>query len=225
MKLTRKKAIKITNALENLLFCRSGEEKMRILCAKIRLLPFLGRKKTAVFLKKIFWLREILETDLQWAMAADPAAQSDGEIRLCYPGFYAVTVYRLAHELYLLDVPLLPRMMTEIAHSRTGIDIHPGACIGDHFFIDHGTGVVIGQTAVIGRGVKLYHGVTIGCKNMQGGQRLHGVKRHPTLQDYVTVYANATILGGDTVIGTRAIIGANAFVMESVAPGSIVTAK
>ena len=225
MKLTRRKVEKITNALQKLLFCEKLEEKLRIFQVKMMLRPLAGRKKTAALLEKIPWLREILQTDLQAAAAGDPAAESYEEIRLCYPGFYAITIYRLAHELYCLQVPLLPRMMTELAHARTGIDIHPGACIADHFFIDHGTGVVIGQTAIIGRGVKLYQGVTLGSRSTRGGQRLRGCKRHPTLQDYVTVYANATILGGDTVIGTNATIGANAFVVKSVAPGSIVTDK
>ncbi len=148
-----------------------------------------------------FWeavpgLREMLELDLQAAFAGDPAAESEEEILLAYPGFYAITVYRLANRLYGLGVPLVPRLMTEYAHSRTGIDIHPGATVGDGFFIDHGTGTVIGQTAVIGTGVKIYQGVTLGGLSTRGGQKLRGLRRHPTIGDGVTIYANATVLGG-----------------------------
>ena len=208
-------------SLQKLLFCKQYQENYRKMQVSNRLKPYLGKEKTTKFLKQIPWLRETLQTDLRAAATGDPAAESLEEIRLCYPGFYAVMVYRLAHELYLLNVPLLPRMMTELAHSRTGIDIHPGACIGSHFFVDHGTGVVIGQTAVLGRGVKLYQGVTLGSKSTRGGQKLRGTKRHPTVEDYVTIYANATILGGDTVIGARSTIGANAFIVTSVPPDTV----
>ena len=159
------------------------------------------------------------------AFEGDPAATGYDEIVLAYPGLYAITVYRLAHELYRLGVPLIPRMMTEIAHGTTGIDIHPGATIGSHFFIDHGTGIVIGQTTVIGDYVKLYQGVTLGGLSTRGGQSLAGVKRHPTIEDRVTIYAGATILGGDTVIGSGCVIGANAFITSSIPANTTVTMK
>ena len=170
------------------------------------------------FLSRIPPLRDILATDVQAALDGDPAAEDKDEIIFSYPGLFAISVYRLAHELYLLSVPLIPRIMTEYAHSITGVDIHPGAQIGSHFFIDHGTGVVIGQTTVIGNNVKLYQGVTLGALSTKGGQVLHGTKRHPTLEDDVTVYSGASILGGDTIIGQGVVIGSNVFVTKSV-PG------
>ena len=175
-----------------------------------------------------FWaqiprLRALAQTDVEAAFAADPAAENAEEIIFSYPGLYAVSVYRLAHVLYQLQVSRLPRIMTEYAHSRTGIDIHPGATVGDHFFIDHGTGIVIGQTTVIGNHVNLYQGVTLGGLSTRGGQSLRGQKRHPTIEDRVTVYANASILGGDTVIGHDSVIGANAFITRSVPPCTTVT--
>ena len=141
----------------------------------------------------------------------DPAAYNYNEIILCYPGLLAITTNRIAHELHLLGVPLIPRMMTEHAHSKTGIDIHPGATIGKNFFIDHGTGIVVGETTIIGDNVKVYQGVTIGALSTRGGQKLKGVKRHPTIEDNVIIYAGASILGGETVIGRGAVIGSNAF--------------
>ena len=158
-------------------------------------------------------------------LCAIAAAKGYDEIVLAYPGIYAITVYRLAHELYLLNVPLIPRMMTEIAHSTTGIDIHPGATIGAYFFIDHGTGIVIGQTTIIGEHVKLYQGVTLGGLSTRGGQSLAGAKRHPTIEDRVTIYAGATILGGETVIGSDCVIGANAFVTRSIPANTTVIMK
>lgn len=183
----------------------------------------VGPDQAAAFFGKIPHIRQLLELDLQAALDGDPAAQSRREILLAYPGFYAVTVYRGAHALYELQVPLLPRLLTEHAHSVTGIDIHPGAVIGSRFFIDHGTGVVIGQTAVIGNDVKLYQGVTLGGLSTRGGRSLQGVKRHPTIEDGVTIYANATVLGGETVIGSGSVIGANTFVTGSIAPGTRVS--
>jgi serine O-acetyltransferase len=147
------------------------------------------------------------------------------EIILAYPGLMATTVYRIAHELYKLDIPVLPRLMTEYAHSETGIDIHPGATIGKYFFIDHGTGIVIGETAVIGENVKIYQGVTIGALSTKGGQKLSGKKRHPTICDNVTIYAGASILGGDTVIGKNSVIGGNTFITRSVGPDTRVSMK
>lgn len=187
--------------------------------------PERVRNLSREYLDRIPTVRALVETDLEAAFAGDPAATGYDEIVLAYPGLYAISVYRLAHELYLLDVPLIPRMMTEMAHSTTGIDIHPGANIGSHFFIDHGTGIVIGQTTVIGDRVKLYQGVTLGGLSTRGGQSLAGVKRHPTIEDGVTLYAGATILGGETVIGKGCIIGANAFVTRSIPANTTVIMK
>ena len=180
--------------------------------------------ETAVdrFLARLPVLRRLLLLDIEAAMDGDPAARSFAEIIFAYPGFEAITIQRTAHELWNLQVPLLPRIMTELGHSRTGIDIHPGARIGESFFIDHGTGVVIGETAVLGRNVKIYQGVTLGALSFpkdERGRLVRGTKRHPTLCDNVVVYAGATILGGDTVIGEGAIIGGNTWVVESVPPG------
>lgn len=176
------------------------------------------------FMAQIPGVRRRLQTDLEAALEGDPAAESTEEILCCYPGFFAVTVYRLAHVLYGLNVPLLPRIMSEYAHSLTGIDIHPGAEVGDSFFIDHGTGVVIGQTARIGNHVKLYQGVTLGALSTRGGRSIQNIRRHPTIEDRVTVYAGATILGGKTVIGADSVVGANAFITASVPPGTVVRA-
>lgn len=177
------------------------------------------------FLNRIPKVRAKVETDLKAAFDGDPAATGYDEIVLAYPGLYAITVYRLAHELYKLNVPLIPRMMTEEAHSTTGIDIHPGATIGEYFFIDHGTGIVVGQTTIIGNHVKLYQGVTLGGLSTRGGQSLAGAKRHPTIEDDVTIYAGATILGGETVIGRGCVIGANAFVTKSIPANTTVIMK
>lgn len=168
------------------------------------------------FLKMLPEVRALLQTDVEAAFNGDPAARSFEEIILAYPGLEAIAIQRCAHLLYRSGVPLLPRMMTEWAHGRTGIDIHPGASLGSHFFIDHGTGVVIGETCQIGSHVKLYQGVGLVAKSLAAGQSLAGIKRHPTLEDHVTIYAGATIVGGDTVIGARSVIGANVFLMESV---------
>jgi len=177
------------------------------------------------FMEKIPQIREYLETDIQAAYDGDPAAESKAEIILSYPGLYAISVYRIAHELSLIGVPMMPRIMSEYAHSITGIDIHPGAVIGKYFFIDHGTGVVIGETTVIGEHVKIYQGVTLGGLSTKGGQNLKGVKRHPTIKDNVTIYSGSSILGGDTVIEEDVVIGGNTFVTESVAKGMRVTVK
>ena len=177
------------------------------------------------FLGAIPKLRAILATDAQAALDGDPAAGSVGEIIFCYPGFFAISVFRLAHELHLRGVPLIPRIMTEHAHSLTGVDIHPGATIDEYFFIDHGTGIVIGETTTIGKRVKIYQGVTLGALSTRGGQKLRGSKRHPTLEDEVTVYSGASILGGETVIGTGAVISGNVFVTKSVPEHTRVTVK
>jgi serine O-acetyltransferase len=168
------------------------------------------------FLAKLPKIRASLATDVEAAFDGDPAASGREEIIISYPGVYAISVYRLAHELYILGVPMLPRIMTEYAHSVTGIDIHPGAQIGDYFFIDHGTGIVIGETTVIGEHVKVYQGVTLGALSTKEGQRLKGKKRHPTVEDYVTIYSGASIFGGETVIGKNSVLGSNVFVTESV---------
>ncbi len=173
------------------------------------------------FLSKLPAVRAVLRTDLEAAFEGDPAAQSFEEVILAYPGLEAIATQRLAHLLYTEGLPLIPRMMTEWAHGRTGIDIHPGAQIGEYFFIDHGTGVVIGETCEIGAHVKLYQGVGLVARSLAAGQALKGRKRHPTIEDHVTIYAGATIVGGDTVIGARSTIGANVFIMESVPPDKL----
>ena len=178
-----------------------------------------------VFFDRLPSIREAIETDLLAAYDGDPAAGCFEEIILAYPGLMAVTVYRIAHELYLLQVPVLPRLMTEYAHSETGIDIHPGAVIGKYFFIDHGTGIVIGETAVIGNNVKIYQGVTIGALSTRGGQKLSGKKRHPTIGDNVTIYSGASILGGETLIGENSVIGGNTFITSSVPADTRVSMK
>ena len=182
-------------------------------------------KLTFAFLEKLPMIREYIDTDVEALFEGDPAAISKDEIIFCYPGLYAIFVSRVAHELYLLGVPLIPRIMTEHAHRRTGIDIHPGATMGKYFFIDHGTGVVIGETTVIGDHVKIYQGVTLGGLSTKGGQRLKNVKRHPTISDNVTIYSGASILGGETVIGKNVVIGGNCFITSSVPDGARVTVK
>ena len=177
------------------------------------------------FLHRIPALRELVNTDLEATFDGDPAAKSMEEIVLAYPGLLAITIYRIAHELFLLRVPLIPRMMTEYAHGRTGVDIHPGATIGRYFFIDHATGVVIGETSVIGEHVKIYQGVTIGALSTRGGQKLKEVKRHPTIEDNVTIYSGASILGGETVIGRNSVIGGNSFITRSIKPNTRVSIK
>lgn len=181
-----------------------------------RELLYEGEKLTLRFLERIKNIRELIQGDLQAAYDGDPAAFNKPEIIYSYPGLFAIMVNRIAHELYLLGVPLIPRIMTEYAHTQTGIDIHPGATLGKYFFIDHGTGIVIGETAVIGDNVKIYQGVTIGALSTRGGQKLHGKKRHPTIEDNVTIYAGASILGGETVIGHDSLIGGNAFITTSI---------
>lgn len=179
----------------------------------------------AQFLDQVPRVRELLGTDVQAAFDGDPAAQSTDETIFCYPGLFAIFVQRVAHEFYNMRVPLLPRIMTEYAHGLTGIDIHPGAKLGRGLMIDHGTGVVIGETTEIGNNVKIYQGVTLGALAPAFGQRLRGQKRHPTLEDHVTIYAGATILGGDTIIGRGALIGGNVFLTSSVPPLNQVSAE
>ncbi|MDO4260552.1 MAG: serine O-acetyltransferase EpsC [Eubacteriales bacterium] len=184
-----------------------------------------AQRYTVTFLSRIPHVRELLETDLEAAFQGDPAAKYRDEIILSYPGMLAITVNRLAHELFLLNVPLIPRIMTEYAHSITGIDIHPGATIGKYFFIDHGTGVVVGETTVIGDRVKIYQGVTLGALSTRGGQKLRNVRRHPTIEDDVTIYSGASILGGETVVGRNSVIGSNVFITSSIPADTKVSMK
>ena len=180
------------------------------------------------FLEKLPAIRASLMTDVQAAYDGDPASRNYDEVILCYPGLTAITIHRMAHELYKLDVPFLPRMMSEWSHAETGVDIHPGARIDDSFFIDHGTGVVIGETCEIGKHVKIYQGVTLGAISFdkdERGQLVRGTKRHPTIEDNVVIYANATVLGGKTVIGEGSVIGSSVWVTRSVESGTTVTSK
>jgi serine O-acetyltransferase len=179
-----------------------------------------GHEIALKVLENVPLIRKMLATDVRGAFDGDPAAKSYDEIIFSYPGIYAITVYRMAHELYHLNVPLLPRIMTEYAHSKTGIDIHPGAHINESFVIDHGTGVVIGETTEIGKNVRIYQGVTLGALSLpkDAGKQLRGKKRHPTIEDDVIIYSGATILGGDTIIGARSVIGGNVWITESVPP-------
>ena len=191
-----------------------------------------GRDAKAVvaqFVSRLPEVKRLVATDVQAAYEGDPAATSPMEVVMAYPGLYAVTIHRLAHELYNLKVPIIPRIMSELAHSKTGIDIHPGATIGERFFIDHGTGVVVGETTVIGKNVKLYQGVTLGAKSFQKdpetGALVKGIKRHPNVEDNVVIYAGATILGGDTTIGHDSEIGGSVWLINSVPPNSRVYNK
>ncbi|MCU0580278.1 MAG: serine acetyltransferase [Desulfobacterota bacterium] len=184
-----------------------------------------GQQEAVTLLKKMPGLRRLLADDVRAAYAGDPAAKTYDEIIFSYPSLAAITAYRIAHELVLQEIPLLPRMISEQTHSHTGIDIHPGARIGRHFFIDHGTGVVIGETTIIGDRVRLYQGVTLGALSLrmdQEGDLLRHSKRHPTIEDGVTIYAGATILGGDTIIGAGSVIGGNVWLTRSVPPGTTV---
>jgi serine O-acetyltransferase len=179
-----------------------------------------GQKFALTLLESIPSIRKILATDVQATYIGDPAAKSHDEIIFSYPGIFAITVYRVAHKLFEFKVPLLPRIMTEYAHSLTGIDIHPGANIGESFCIDHGTGVVIGETTVIGKNVRIYQGVTLGALSLpkNAGEQLRGKKRHPIIEDDVIIYSGATILGGDTIIGARSVIGGNVWITKTVPP-------
>ena len=182
----------------------------------------LARQTTLQFLSDLPEVRALLSTDVQAAFNGDPAALSPEEVIVAYPFIEAVAVQRLAHQLYKKEIALIPRIMTEWAHARTGMDLHPGAKIGTHFFVDHCTGTVVGETCEIGNHVKMYQGVGLVARSLTGGQQLRGKKRHPTIEDYVTVYAGATIMGGDTVVGAGSTIGANVFLTHSVPPNSLV---
>lgn len=182
-----------------------------------------NESKAKLFFDRIPELYRILRTDIKAILAGDPAAQSEFEVIRAYPGFYAISFYRLAHELLKLKIPLLPRILTEYAHSRTGIDIHPGAVIDEYFYIDHGTGIVIGETTIIGKHVKLYQGVTLGALSVD--KDMVNQKRHPTVEDNVVIYAGATILGGETIVGQNSVIGGNVWLTKSVPPHSMVYHK
>lgn len=185
----------------------------------------IAHQRTLEFLDSLPQVRELLQTDTEAAFNGDPAALSKEEVIVAYPCIEAIAVQRLAHRLYRNDVPLIPRIMTEWAHARTGMDLHPGAQIGTHFFVDHCTGTVVGETTIIGDHVKLYQGVGLVAKSLSAGQLLRGQKRHPTIEDYVTIYAGATIVGGDTIVGEYSTIGANVTLTSSVAPHSLVVQK
>ena len=230
---TREKTYRIYNARHNLSMLI--EDVMYNLNKQITLV-FLGtmgeqdaREKaqqlSLEFFRAIPEVRAIAQTDVEAFFDGDPAAFSVDEIIFCYPGLYAITVYRLAHVLYTLGIPMLPRIMTEHAHSITGIDLNPGATVGKYFFIDHGTGIVVGETTVIGDHVKIYQGVTLGALTTRGGQSLRGKKRHPTIEDNVTIYAGASILGGGTVIGRDSVIGSNVFITDSIPACTTVSVK
>ena len=230
---TREKTYRIYNARHNLSMLI--EDVMYNLNKQIALV-FLGtmeeqdakekaQQLSLEFFRAIPGVRAVAQTDVEAFFDGDPAAFSVDEIIFCYPGLYAITVYRLAHVLYTLGVPMLPRIMTEHAHSITGIDLNPGATIGKYFFIDHGTGIVVGETTVIGDHVKIYQGVTLGALTTRGGQSLRGKKRHPTIEDNVTIYAGASILGGGTVIGRDSVIGSNVFITHSIPVCTTVSVK
>ena len=237
MTLTQRVALLLNHLLENLYPGVYGDCSCReevISRELLRLIEDVSPEADAVHKIDAFWtampeVRRKLTTDITAAYEGDPAAQSEREVIVAYPGQYAITVHRLAHELYRLQIPIIPRIMSELAHSRTGIDIHPGAKIGERFFIDHGTGVVIGETTVIGRNVKLYQGVTLGAlsfeKDPKTGALIKGVKRHPNVEDNVVIYAGATILGGETTIGHDSEIGGNVWLKDSVPPFSRVYNK
>lgn len=177
------------------------------------------------FIARLPAIKELLLKDVEALYEGDPAASCREEVMICYPGFYAISIFRMAHELYLLHAPLLPRIMTEYAHEKTGIDIHAGATVGEYFFIDHGTGIVIGETTVIGDHVKLYQGVTLGARSFEldeNGNPVKKIKRHPNIGNHVVIYANATILGGDTTVGDHSVIGGNTWLTSSVPPHSTV---
>lgn len=182
-------------------------------------------RTTCGFFEQLPEIQRLLLTDVQAGLDGDPAAKSKEEIIFSYPGLFAIYVYRLAHVLYKEEIPFIPRVMSEYAHGRTGIDINPGATIGEYFFIDHGTGVVVGETTEIGNNVKLYQGVTLGALSTRMGQQLANVKRHPTIRDNVTIYSNSTVLGGETVVGENTIIGGNTFITESIPANTKVSAK
>jgi len=201
-------------------------QELHALLSSVDLPPHLDPKTaTEEFMRALPTIRRLISLDVVAAFEGDPAAEGAAEIVLAYPAIRALSIHRIAHVLYDLGVPLLPRIMSEYAHDRTGIDIHPGARIGERFFIDHGTGVVIGETCEIGKGVRIYQGVTLGATSIRNAKSLRGVKRHPTVEDDVTIYAGATILGGETTIGAGSVIGGNVWLTNSVPPGTRMLAE
>ena len=184
-----------------------------------------AEQATLTLLKTIPKIREYIETDIDAIFEGDPAAESKAEVIFSYPGLFAISIHRIAHILYKMQIPIIPRVMAEYAHSKTGIEINPGAEIGKYFFIDQGTGIVVGETTIIGEHVKLYQGVTLGALSLKDGRKLQHKKRHPTIEDNVTIYSGASIMGGDTVIGKGSVIGGNVFITKSVAPGTKVSVK
>ena len=202
------------------------KDKLMFLLASVEKIEKITLDKEDIiekFLDRLPFVDNMLQTDLDALFEGDPAAESKTEIILCYPGFSAIFVYRIANIFYELNVKILPRALSEYAHSKTGIDIHPGAKIGAYFFIDHGTGIVIGETTIIGEHVKIYQGVTLGALSLREGLKLKGSKRHPTIKDYVTIYSGASIFGGDTIIGENSTIGSNAFITSSIGDNMLVT--
>ncbi len=202
------------------------KDKLMFLLASVEKIEKITLDKEDIiekFLDRLPFVDNMLNTDLDALFEGDPAAESKTEIILCYPGFSAIFVYRIANIFYELNVKILPRALSEYAHSKTGIDIHPGAKIGAYFFIDHGTGIVIGETTIIGEHVKIYQGVTLGALSLREGLKLKGSKRHPTIKDYVTIYSGASIFGGDTIIGENSTIGSNAFITSSIGDNMLVT--
>lgn len=207
----------IYSRLKNEIFmaCHFSDKKLSVSC----------EEAARSFIEELPRIKELLLKDIEALYEGDPAAKYRDEVIICYPGFFAIAVYRMAHVLYNMDIPLIPRMMTEFAHQKTGIDIHAGAKIGEYFFIDHGTGIVIGETTVIGNHVKLYQGVTLGAKSFEldeDGNPIKDLKRHPNIEDNVIIYSNATILGGQTTIGEGAVIGGNTWLVKSVPPNTTV---
>lgn len=216
--LTRVENVLRKQVYEALMFRDGGTLSEEEICERVD-------EITLTFLSRLPEIQSMLLKDVQAAFDGDPAAQSKEEIIFSYPGFFAIFVYRIAHELYVQNVPLIPRIMTEYAHSGTGVDINAGATVGEYFFIDHATGVVIGETTNIGNHVKIYQGVTLGALSTRAGQKLAGKKRHPTIEDNVTIYSNASVLGGETIVGEGAIIAGSSFVTESIPAGARVGVK
>lgn len=223
-------AKKITNCLYEIrkyffpkLFKKANVKKIKkVLFYEINKVKKINYDEINEIFHMITNLKDIFKEDIKMFLESDPAALSEDEVILCYPGFLAIFVYRISHILYLKRITLIPRIMTEYAHQITGIDIHPGAEIGERFFIDHGTGIVIGETSIIGNNVKIYQGVTIGALSLDKGKKLKNIKRHPTIKNNVTIYANATILGGNTVIGNNVIIGGNTFITRTIDDNTII---
>ncbi len=220
MGINKRKVIEFSSLIINYLFPKvfSNSNKDFLTKGKSYFSKYISgdNDKKNDFFNSLFKIKESVKSDLKSTFNGDPACLSIEEALITYPGVYAVIHYRIAHKLYLLDLKLPARIICEYAHSKTGIDIHPGAIIGDYFFIDHGTGVVIGETSIIGDYVRIYHGVTLGALSLEEGQAIKGTKRHPTIQDHVIIYSNSTILGGNTIVGSYSIIGCNVVLTKSI---------